>query len=53
MRRGGIMKLGIALLSLWLTLSSVAQEASVPFRLIEGWAIVLEGTLGGDRTKNC
>ena len=41
------MKLGIALLSLCLTLGSMAQEASIPFRLIDGWAIVVEGTLGG------
>ena len=46
-------RIGIAFLSLWLTLSSVAQESSVPFRLIDGWAIVVEGTLGGSPTKSC
>lgn len=42
------MRLGIAILGMWLSLGSAAQEpAAVPFQLIDGWAIVLEGTLGG------
>ena len=42
------MKFVVAVLSLLLTLGLAAQEpAEVPFRLIDGWAIVLEGTLGG------
>lgn len=42
------MKFVVAVLSLLLTLGLAAQEpAEIPFRLIDGWAIVLEGTLGG------
>ena len=34
--------------SLWVTLGAAAQErVQVPFQLIDGWAIVVEGTLGG------
>jgi predicted aspartyl protease len=41
------MKLGIAVFTLCWTAASAAQEpAEVPFQLIDGWAIVLEGTLG-------
>lgn len=41
------MKVEMAVLSLCLTLSAAAQESSVSFRLIDDWAIVVEGTLGG------
>jgi predicted aspartyl protease len=42
------MKFTAVVLSLWFTLGSAAQQpGQVPFRLIDGWAIVLEGTLGG------
>jgi predicted aspartyl protease len=42
------MRLRFAVLTWWLILESVAQAQSVvPFRLIDGWAIVLEGTLAG------
>lgn len=42
------MKLAAVVLTLWLTLGSAAQQpGQVPFRLIDGWAIVLEGTVGG------
>jgi predicted aspartyl protease len=42
------MKFQAALVILCLTLVSEAQErVEVPFQLIDGWAIVLEGTLGG------
>src|SRR4029077_11269448 len=42
------MRLGNAVLTLCFSLGSAAQEpAAVPFHLIDGWAIVLEGTLGG------
>jgi predicted aspartyl protease len=38
----------LSVLSLWMCLGAAAEErAEVPFRLIDGWAIVLEGTLGG------
>jgi predicted aspartyl protease len=41
-------KLAVVVLSLWLTLGSAAQKQGlVPFELIDGWAIVLEGTIGG------
>ena len=40
------------ILALWLTPGLTAQEPpAVPFHLIEGWAIVLEGTLAG--VPNC
>lgn len=42
------MKFGGAIVVLFLGISSAAQvQTEVPFRLIDGWAIVLEGTLGG------
>lgn len=42
------MKLGIAILALSLTSVLAAQEPPpMPFHLIEGWAIVLNGTIGG------
>jgi len=42
------MKLAVAAWALCLASSVAAQEpVEVPFRLIDGWAIVLEGTLGG------
>ena len=42
------MKLAMVVISLWLTLDTAAQQpGQVPFRLIDGWAIVLDGTLGG------
>ena len=42
------MKLGVVALTLWLTVISTGQDqTAVPFRLIDGWAIMLEGTLGG------
>jgi predicted aspartyl protease len=48
MRVGGNMKLWVAVTVLCLTLVSRAQErVEVPFQLIDGWAIVLDGTLGG------
>jgi len=46
------MKLAILILALWLAPGLTAQEPpAVPFHLIEGWAIVLEGTLAG--IPNC
>jgi predicted aspartyl protease len=46
------MKLAVVILALWLAPGLTAQEPpAVPFRLIEGWAIVLEGTLAG--IPNC
>jgi predicted aspartyl protease len=46
------MKLAIVILALWLAPGSTAQEPpAVPFHLIEGWAIVLEGTLAS--IPNC
>jgi predicted aspartyl protease len=46
------MKLAIVILALWLAPGLTAQEPpAVPFHLIEGWAIVLEGTLAG--IPNC
>jgi hypothetical protein len=42
------MKLGMVILALLLTPGLAAQESSiVPFHLIDGWAIVLDGTLAG------
>lgn len=42
------MKFGVAAMVLCLALVSEAQErVEVPFQLIDGWAIVLDGTLGG------
>src|SRR5579872_2001381 len=42
------MKFEVAAMVLGLVLVSEAQErVEVPFQLIDGWAIVLEGTLGG------
>ena len=42
------MKFGGAVVVLFLALASAAQvQTEVPFHLIDGWAIVLEGTLGG------
>lgn len=42
------MKLALVVLTLCLAADSAAQEtAEVPFRLIDGWAIVVEGALGG------
>ena len=46
------MKFAIMILALCLTPGLAAQEpTAVPFHLIDGWAIVLEGTLGG--IPNC
>lgn len=46
------MKFAIVILALWLTPGLAAQEpTAVPFHLIDGWAIVLEGTLAG--IPNC
>jgi predicted aspartyl protease len=46
--RGGNMKFWVAVTVLSLTLVSEAQErVEVSFQLIDGWAIVLDGTLGG------
>ena len=43
------MRLRLAVLSWFLILEAGVQaQTVVPFRLIDGWAIVLEGTLGGD-----
>ena len=42
------MKLTLAILALWLPQALVAQETSaVPFHLVEGWAIMVDGTIGG------
>src|SRR5262249_51751785 len=42
------MKLGIVILALSLAPVLAAQEPlAVPFHLIDGWAIVLDGTIGG------
>lgn len=42
------MKLCIAVVSLWLAAGAAAQvQAELPFQLIDGWAVVLEGTLAG------
>jgi predicted aspartyl protease len=42
------MKFGGAVVTLFLAVASGAQvQSEVPFQLIDGWAIVLEGTLGG------
>src|SRR4029077_10585792 len=42
------MKFGGAVAVLFLALASPAPvQTEVPFHLIDGWAIVLEGTLGG------
>jgi|SRR5215469_11164669 len=42
------MKLGFAILALSLTPVLAAQEPpAVPFHLIDGWAVVLDGTVGG------
>jgi hypothetical protein len=46
------MKLAMVILALSLTTDLAAQEPlAVPFRLVDGWAILLEGTLGG--VPNC
>lgn len=42
------MNLCIAVMSLWLAVGAVAQvQEEIPFQLIDGWAVVLEGTLAG------
>lgn len=46
------MRFAMLILALSLTRDLAAQEPSaVPFRLVDGWSIVLEGTLGG--IPNC
>jgi predicted aspartyl protease len=42
------LKLWIAVLSVWSTVGLAAEAPSeVPFRLVDGWAIIVDGTLGG------
>jgi len=42
------MSLCIGIMSLWLTVGAAAQiQEEIPFQLIDGWAVVLEGTLAG------
>jgi predicted aspartyl protease len=48
LRWGGYVKLISVILGLWLSAALAAQEPpAVPFHLVEGWAIVVDGTIGG------